>query len=178
MAKKKSEGFKPEAQNTTQKRVFGNKFGFKSDLFKLEVAECNINKSWNDAPNLEEVEHVHFFHTYDSDGRKMEKSNIVANHFHVVEYENQTDKDGKILADLPVKIKSVSPPMREVKERIKGKWTKVIRPIKADLEDNHTHEITYRRSEEIVARQISAQAVNIEAQEANKTAPIQGVQVG
>lgn len=167
---KKHEGFKPEAQQTSN-RVFGNAFNFKSDLFKLEVAECNIDKSWTDAPNLEAVEHVHFFHTYDSDGRKMMRTNMVAGHFHTIEYTDQGD-------DKPVKITAVSGPMREVKRRIKGKFVKVIEPVNSSLEDDHTHKPTYRRTENVVARQISAQAVNIEAQEANKTAPISGVQIG
>jgi hypothetical protein len=167
---KKHEGFNPEAQRS-EKRVFGNKFEFKSDLFKLEVAECNIDKSWNDVPNLEAVEHVHFFHTFDSDGRKMMRSNAVAGHFHVIEYTEQGD-------DKPVKITKVSGPMKEVKRRIKGKFVKVIEPVTASLEDDHTHKPTYRRTENVVARQISAQAVTIESIEANKTAPIQGVQIG
>lgn len=167
---KKHAEFTPNTPQNEQ-RVFGNKFEFKSDLFKLEVAECNINKSWNDVPNLESVEHVHFYHTYDSDGRKMAKSNTVAGHFHVIEYQEQGE-------DKPVKIISVSGPMRELKKRIKGRFTKVNEPVHESLEDNHTHEIKYRRTEKIQARQISPNAVNIEASEAQKTAPISGVQIG
>ena len=168
---KKHAEFNPETQAPTQKRVFGNQFSFKSDLFKLEVAECMMNKSWNDVPNLEAVEHVHFYHTFDSDGRNMARTNTVANHYHIIEYKEQGE-------DKPVKIISVSGPMRDVRKKIKGKWVKVSEPVDSTLEDNHTHEITYRRSEEITARQISPSAVNIEAAEAQKTAPIQGVQIG
>lgn len=166
---KKHAEFTPETN--TQQRVFGNKFEFKSDLFKLEVAECNMDKSWNDVPNLESVEHVHFYHTYDSDGRKMMKTNTVAGHFHVIEYVDQGEEK-------PVKIVSVSGPMRELKRRIKGRFTKVNEPVADKLEDNHTHKVTYRRTEKIQARQISPNAVNIEAAEAQKTAPISGVQIG
>lgn len=167
---KKYAEFNPNAQEN-QQRVFGNKFEFKSDLFKLEVAECHMDKSWNDVPNLEAVEHVHFYHTYDSDGRKMAKTNTVAGHFHLIEYQEQGE-------DKPVKIISVSGPMRELKRRIKGRFTKVNEPVSDKLEDNHTHKITYRRTEKIQARQISPNAVNIEAAEAQKTAPISGVQIG
>lgn len=167
---KKSSGFNPE-QTNSQNRVYGSKVKIKTDLFKLEVAECNMNKSWNDVPNLESVEHVHFFHTYDSDGRKMTKTNTVAGHFHAIEVEDQGN-------DKPAKIISVSPPMRELRRRIKGKFTKVFEPIDSALEDEHTHEITYRRTEIVDARQVSPNAVSIEAQEANKTAPIAGVQIG
>jgi len=171
MARVKKHAEFSQEQNQSQQRVFGNKFEIKSDLFKLEVAECNMDKSWNDVPNLESVEHVHFYHTYDSDGRKMVKTNTVAGHFHTIEVEDQGDNK-------PVKIVSVSGPMRELKKRIKGRFTKVFEPIKESLEDNHTHKITYRRTEKIQARQISPNAVNIEAAEAQKTAPISGVQIG
>lgn len=170
MAKKKTEGFNPEAQTQNQKRIFGNKVSFKSDLFKLEVAECQMNKSWNEKPNLEEVEHVHFFHTYDSSGRQMARTNSVAGHFHVVDWKAQGD-------DMPVKINSVSGPMKEVKRKIKGIWSRVAEPVDSILEDEHTHEITYRRSEDVVARQVSAAAVNIEAQEAQKLSPPPGVDI-
>ena len=169
--KKQAPQFNAEETNQEQKRIFGNSFEFKSDLFKLEVAECNLNKSWNDIPMLEQIEHVHFFHTYDSNGRKMARTNIVAGHFHVIEYEEQGP-------DKPVKIISVSGPMHEVKRRILGKWQKVAEKISDSLQDDHTHKITYRRTERVKARQASVQAANIEAQEANLTAPIAGVQIG
>lgn len=160
-----------ETNNTEQKRIFGNGVEFKSDLFKLEVAECNLDKSWNDVPQLEQIEHVHFFHTYDSNGRKMARTNIVAGHFHVIEYEEQGENK-------PVKIISVSGPMHEVKRRVMGRWVKVAEAISQNLQDDHTHKISYRRSEIVKARQTSPQAVNIEAQEANRTAPISGIQLG
>ena len=169
--RKQIQAFNPEETNTEQKRVFGNSFEFKSDLFKLEVAECNLNKSWNDIPMLESIEHVHFFHTYDSNGRKMARTNIVAGHFHVIEYQEQG-------ADKPVKIISVSGPMHEVKRKVLGVWKKVVEPISESLQDDHTHKITYRRTEAVKARQTSVQAVNMEAQEANRTAPVAGIQMG
>ena len=169
--KKPIQQFNAEETNAEQKRIFGNNFEFKSDLFKLEVAECNLNKSWNDIPMLESIEHVHFFHTYDSNGRKMARTNIVAGHFHVIEYEEQG-------GDKPVKILSVSGPMHEVKRKVLGRWQKVAEAISDTLQDDHTHKISYRRTERVQARQTSPQAANIEAAEANKTAPISGIQMG
>lgn len=169
--RKASPQFNPEQTNTEQKRIFGNQFEFKSDLFKLEVAECQLNKSWNEVPMLESIEHVHFFHTYDSNGRKMARTNAVAGHFHVIEYQEQGP-------DKPVKIISVSGPMHEVKRKVLGVWKKVVEPISEMLQDDHTHAITYRRTEKVQARQTSAQAVNMEAAEANKTAPVSGIQMG
>lgn len=166
--KKNQEKFNADATNSAQKIVFSNQLEFNSHLFKLEVAECNQNKSWNDIPLLEPAEHVHFFHTYDSSGRKMERTNSVAGHFHVIEWQDQGP-------DKPAKIVSVSGPMHEVKRRIQGRWKKVVEPISESLEDEHTHAISYRRSEKVRARQTSIQAANIEATEANKTAPIPGI---
>lgn len=149
-------------------RVYKNDFQIKSDLFKLELSTCNLNKAWNEMINLESVEHVHFFHTYDSDGKKHTRSQAVAGHFHIIEWEDQgTNKPAKIL--------SVSGPMREVKRRVRGRWTKVVEPIDHNLEDNHTHDITYRKTDHVKAREVVSEAVNIAAQEAQKTAPIPGV---
>ena len=167
----KHKGFDPQEKLSGQ-RIFNNQLTFKTDLFKLEVADCHMNKSWVEGhAELEAVEHVHFFHTYDSDGRKMNRSNIVAGHFHEIEFEEMDD--GK-----PVKIKSVSGPMREVKRKKGLKFIKVAEPVHSILEDTHTHKIKYRRSEEVTARQISAEAINIATSEAEKTAPVDGVQVG
>lgn len=172
MAKKKQ--FEANAQPTTQSRIIGGKGQVYSDLFKLEVAACSVNKSYNDIPDLYEQEHVHWFHTYDSDGKKHARSNAVSGHFHVIEYEEQGE--GK-----PVKILSVSGPMREVKRKVRGRWQKVVEPVlvpmkdNEDETDNHTHAITYKKTDIVEIRTQSAQAINIVAQEAQKTAPIAGV---
>lgn len=175
MAKKQNK----ESQVITQEsRIYKNEIQIKSDLFKLEVASCNLNKGWNDAINLESVEHVHFFHTYDSDGKLMGKreangethgkTNSVAGHFHIINFEDQGPNK-------PVRILSVSGPMREVKRRVRGKYVKVIEPVDPNLEDNHTHDVIYRRTENVKMREIVPEAVNMAAQEAQKTAPIPGI---
>jgi len=165
MAKKQS---KESQVITSDARIYKNELQIKSDLFKLEVANCNLNKGWNDAINLESVEHVHFFHTYDSDGKKLQRTNAVAGHFHVIEYEEQGPNK-------PVKIISVSGPMREVKRRIRGKWQKVVEAIDSGLEDSHSHDITYRRTENVKMREVVPEAVNMAAAEAQKTAAIPGI---
>lgn len=155
-------------QKPEQKRVLSGKITIHSDLFKLEVASCNVNKSWTDAPDLHEQEHMHWFHTYDSDGKKHLRSNAVSGHFHMIEYEEQGE--GK-----PVKILSVSGPMHEVKRKVKGRWAKVVEPVSATLEDDHTHAIRYIKTDMVELRVQSAQAISIVAAEANLTAPIAGV---
>lgn len=151
-----------------EQRIYKNEIQIKSDLFKLELSKCNLNKGWNDSVNLEEIEHVHFFHTYDSDGKKMTRTNSVAGHFHVVEFKEQGPNK-------PVEIISVSGPMRDVKRKIRGRYHKVTEPVDSMLEDNHTHDIAYRRSENVKMREVAPEAVNLVALEAQKTAPIAGV---
>ena len=175
MAKKQTK----DAQVITQDaRIYINELQIKSDLFKLEVATCNLNKGWNDAINLESVEHVHFFHTYDSDGKLMGKreangetkgkTNSVAGHFHEIVFEDRGPNK-------PVEIISVSGPMREVKRRVRGKWVRVVEPIDPNLDDSHTHDVIYRRTENVKMREVVPEAVNMAAQEAQKTAAIPGI---
>lgn len=168
MAIKKQKQFVASEQPTTQKRIIGGKGECYSDLFKLEVSACHVNKSYNDVPDLYEQEHIHWFHTFDSDGKKHTRSNAVSGHFHVIEYAEQGE--GK-----PVKVLSVSGPMHEVKRKIKGRWVKVTEAVSSSLEDDHTHEITYKKTDIVEIRSQSPNAINIVAAEAQKTAPIPGI---
>lgn len=167
MARQKKNQFDP-SQEQTQQRIIGGKAQIKSDLFKLEVAACNVNKSFNDIPDIYEQEHIHWFHTYDSDGKKHIRSNAVSGHFHVIQYEEQGENK-------PVKILSVSGPMHEVKRKVKGRWLKVIEEVSSTLEDDHTHQITYKKTDIVEIRTQSPAAINVVAAEAQKTAPVPGV---
>lgn len=170
VAKIKKNQFDPSSQEKTSKRIIGGIGQIKSDLFKLEVAECKVNKSYNEGDvDLYDQEHVHWFHTYDSDGKKHVRSNAVSGHFHMIEYQETGD-------DQAVKIISVSGPMHEVKRKERGRWVKKIEPVSDLLGDDHTHEITYKKTDIVEIRTQSANAINLVAQEANKTAPIPGVQ--
>lgn len=167
MARPKKNQFDPQASQTI-KRNIGGKGQVKSDLFKLEAAACMVNKSWGDVPDLYEQEHIHWFHTFDSDGKKHTRCNAVSGHFHVIETEDQGE-------DQPVKILSVSGPMHEVKRKVKGRWLKVTEPVSGSLEDEHSHAITYKKTDIVEIRTQSAQAANIVAAEAQLTAPVQGI---
>lgn len=168
MARPKKNQFDPQSAQPQQRRNIGGHGEVKSDLFKLDVAACMVNKSYNDAPDLYEQEHIHWFHTFDSDGKKHTRCNAVSGHFHVIETEDQGD-------DKPVKVLSVSGPMHEVKRRVKGRWVKVVEPVSATLEDDHTHAIIYKKTDVVEIRTQSANAINLVAAEAQKTAPIPGV---
>lgn len=58
-----------------------------SDLFKLEVAICKKHVGWKaerSPLHYEDAEHVHFFHTFKSNGQMNTFSNDVAGHYHRV----------------------------------------------------------------------------------------------
>lgn len=139
-----------------------------SDLFRTSIEDTNKNVAWGEDVQLEKVPHVHFFRTYDSDGKRLTATNSVAGHFHNVEVEFQ--KNGE-----PAKIIAVGPAMRMVRKRVKGKWTNAPETLPPVLEDNHTHELEYIVSHTVEARQANPAAAQLVGQESQKTAPIPGV---
>lgn len=150
-------------------RIYKQNIRIESDLFKLQTAKAKKNVSWSDGDiQLEEVEHVHFFHTYDSDGRRQDRSAPVGGHFHLVEFEE--GKNGK-----PAKIKSISGPMKMAKVKEKGRWKQKPVPLSEELEDSHTHDIKYLKSDSVQAREHNVNAIQMVGEEAQKTAPIAGV---
>lgn len=169
--KKKHEGFEPENNQSQQKRILGGKLKIHSDCFKLEVAACSVDKSWTKIPELYEQEHCHWFHTFDSDGKKQFKTNSVSGHFHLIEFEEGHEGDA-------AKIISVSGPMCEVLREVDGRMKKVIEPVKAKLKDDHTHKITYIKSSVVEQRSVNMISINAAAEEANKTSPVAGVAMG
>jgi len=155
-----------KAPETT--RRYRSQMKIESDLFKASLAQAMKNISWSEGDiRLEAVPHVHFFRTFDSDGRQLHATNAVAGHFHMVKYEESDNG--------PVKIISVSPAMRMVKRKIKGKFVQVAEKLNEALEDEHTHDLEYIMSSTINARESNAFAAQFIGNEANKTKPIPGV---
>ena len=110
------------------------------DLFKLEVASTKKNIGLPHAPRWEDAEHTHFFHTYDSKGKKMTYSASISGHCHEVTVENV---DGKLVA-------KCGPPVRKYKNN---------RVEKLPDHDQHTHDVTYLYSEKVEARKLNEQAM-------------------
>lgn len=155
-------------EQTTEARQYKGSIKIESDLFKLLVEKTNKNMSFSEGSvELEAVEHIHFWRTYDSDGRKLKYSAPIAGHFHEIEYKEMPS--GR------VKIISCSGPLRMLTEKIKGKLVTHAVPLPDELEDKHTHDLKYLRSQTIAARETNSNAVNIMATEAQKTAPIAGI---
>lgn len=131
---------------------------FRHDLFKLNVALMKKNVSYKKyAPQIEEVEHSHFFHSADMKGKPMTKSSSVGGHYHKVEVEIGTDDNGMF-----IKRAICSPPYRMVQKKLKNGTTRTIEePVFYETEedpeteepgrmyDKHTHDIDFKGSEMI-----------------------------
>lgn len=122
------------------KRVYKGDLEIDHDLFKLEVSTMRKNISINETdPLYTGVEHCHFFHSYDSNGRKQDSCAPIAGHTH--EVEMFVNADGDIDAKVgPAVVKKG------------GKYV----PF---ANDNHTHDATYLRSEKIKIRTVNNEAV-------------------
>lgn len=151
-------------------RVYGTEITIESDLFRLKLADAQKNIAIDDSGQieLEKVPHTHFWRTYDSDGKKLIHCAPVAGHFHEVKYEE--DPNGG-----PVKIISVSGPLRMGLKKERGQLKSVPVPVNPDLEDNHTHEVEYLRSHKVVARSMNVKAIQLIGEEANKTTAPNGI---
>jgi hypothetical protein len=169
----------PVTKNLSGKSFERNMSGTKrmfTDLFKLTVARVIKYEGWDEVnehpeshPNkFSHWEHTHPFRTYDKKGTKLTTTTPIGGHFHVVEWEDDPKGTGT-----PI-IKSVSGPMVMGKQRIKGKLLNV--PVPANDYDDHTHDVEYIRSSEIVVSTTNIEAAKVIAWEENKTAPIPGVQ--
>jgi hypothetical protein len=136
-------------------------------LYKLELNYFKRNRAFmpNEKPDWEKIEHVHHFHTIDSNGKRQTRSTSIGGHFHIMEVVSQS-KDG-------VNVYKCSPAMKPVKRKNEA-GAVIIEPQELDY-DNHTHEVTYERSTKIELRKQNPNAVNVIAADANKTAPIAGV---
>lgn len=168
MSKHKSVSIEQEDLSNPAERRFRNSVKIHSDLFRASIEDANKNMAWSEGDvRLEKVPHVHFFRTFDSDGKQLKTTNAVAGHFHEVVVEFQ--KDG------PPKVISVSPAKRMVKRKVKGKFVQVAEDLPEILEDNHTHKLEYIESNVVTARQGNAHAAQFIGAEAQKVQPIPGV---
>ena len=85
------------AESTKPNRVFGINQEIDTDTYKLEVSAYKRNLSWEkkQKPSLIDVEHCHFYHSFDSSGKKMDKCNHVGGHAHHVVTE--VDEKGDLI---------------------------------------------------------------------------------
>lgn len=155
----------PQAEIPTA-RQFQTQKTFMHDLYKLEVSTFLQNQAIDGhEPDYVKTEHVHYFHTIDSNGKTQTKTNAVGGHFHQIEVIEQGP-------NLPPIVKCASGPMKEVKVKIMGKYQTKFVP--ANDVDNHTHDVSYVKSNVIVERVRNVEAAKVEAAMQAKSTPLQG----
>jgi len=136
------------------------------DLYKLEVAPMLRNIAWQSGvTDYVKAEHCHFFHSVNTKGSAQNTSATIGGHFHVLEIIEE-DPEG-------APVYKCSPPMKWVRQNVNGRLEKVIVP--SDPNDDHTHEVTYVRSEVFTPRKPNTEAAKLQAMEANKGAPVPGI---
>lgn len=160
-----------QVPSSTQERVYAGTKKIDHDLFELLPTNMKKNSSWNPAmPNWELVVHQHFFHTFDSSGRKLDKSESVGGHFHLMEVVETRNSDGS----RGVPIVKCSGPMRMANKRgPDGRARKVAVPLSHD--DNHVHEIRYMRSDKVDQRVTNIEANAVVVMDENRVKPVPGV---
>jgi len=172
MAKKQAQPIQASTniiQSNETTRRFNQGFRIESDTFQLTTSKLikDINNKIND-PFFVKHDHQHIWRTFDSDGKKQIYSSPVGGHFHEITFEES--KNGE-----PAKVLSISEPLTFGIEMVRGKPKKVAKPLAEYLEDKHTHEVLYLKSDVVESRVQNPKAINMIAEEAQKTAPVPGV---
>jgi len=148
------------------------------DHYKLKVAKDVFNYApteVGDKPSIQmpvpvpqytEREHCHFFHTYDSSGKKQVKSTAIAGHFHQITVTPQGPNK-------PPKVEC-GPAVKEVRKKNKKthQWEISYAPADDDkdtIEECHVHKVEYLSSEVVTIRSMNMKAIQQEQVEVNKT---------
>ena len=145
------------------KRRFNKDHKIMHDLYKLEVAKAIKNVAW--APGqvqLAEVEHVHFFHSVDKNGAPQDKCVPISKHFHIMEKVPGSDLEYRC-----------SGPKKFVLNKMpNGQMKKVIVDVP---NDEHTHEVSYIRSDEFKRQKINAEAAKFIQEQTKVPDPVPGI---
>jgi len=132
-------------------RVFKGQVEIFHDLFVLSTAKMLRDTSYNQQPSedtLIPVDHQHFFHTVDSNGKKQTTCSPIGGHFHVMELISEAE------GDKPATYRC-GPPVKIIKQKVAGKFRDVAVPIAYDF---HTHDVVYHHSGVIKMRVGNAEA--------------------
>lgn len=129
------------------KLKFKGQTEFRHDLFKASVQKMKKNTSFVfGRPSILELEHTHVFHSYDSKGRPQKFTSTTGGHFH--EIQHGVDDEGNVYAKCGPALQTV------VRKGSGGRQIKKIGPIvwkdvdnEVEINDNHTHQMTYISSE-------------------------------
>jgi hypothetical protein len=129
---------------------------FRHDLYKLHIDKMKRNVSYKEAePSIQEIEHVHFFHSHDKKGKVNETCQPVGGHFHKI--LTSVDAKGNLVAEC-------GPPLRMVSKKMRnGKQKKIVESVYyitedpgTNITDTHKHKMEYLRSELISPNRVLA----------------------
>lgn len=140
-----------------QARVFRQTQTLHHDLFILTpermLKDVSLQKD-GEPESLVPVQHQHFFHTIDSQGRKLTYCSPIGGHFHEIEVIDQGEGQ-------PPLVKCISGPLKWAMKKKGGKFRRVTVP--ANDFDNHTHDMQYLQSEKITPRKANVEAAKVTA---------------
>lgn len=182
-------------------RVFRGQQKVHHDLFKLTLAKMKKNVGIDEqVPDIEKVDHVHFYRTVDSNGKALLASAPVGGHHHNVKIlfdqkgniQIAHDQNGKPILDedgKPFVMAEISEPLRWVKKKKGKRWVRFEEQMRIGKIDDggeldeHTHQIVYLRSQMIDVRNIdpkrAAEAAKVESEyRAKREGSIEGVRAG
>lgn len=155
---------KPDKKEVGATRVYSKDVEFDHDLFELKPSSMVKDMSYSTIPDFVKLVHQHMFHTIDSDGTVQTRCNPTGGHFHLMEVTPQEN-------GLPPIVKC-SRAKKVVRKRVNGMDANAV----VDIEfDDHTHDVTYKRSDKITVRAVNAEAMKVVTDEANKTRPVNGI---
>lgn len=147
-------------------RRYRENTSFFSDLFRLQLAKLLQWKGWTkvsqNAPkdengNLNDdwvlTPHCHYFHTFDSNGKKQEHCQPVAQHVHKMQVVRDPENPDDIL-----EVRCVSGPLKWVITEKFGKRQKI---LEEDPHDKHRHDTEYIKSNQITQAKMNSDAVKV-----------------
>lgn len=151
-------------------RIFTTSQEVIHDLFILEPAKMLKNIAIQGLVDYTPVVHQHFFHTYDSDGLPQTFCSPIGGHFHEITVSLDPETGSPIA--------KCSPPLiwGKKKDLKSGKFKRALIPANED--DQHTHEVSYLRSQKIPKRVKSVEAAKIQIMEAQKSSEKPGLEHG
>lgn len=152
LKKKKVEPVEPKRQMKGTKKIYHDLFKLKTARFKKplgvmpDAAVLRANPDAIKRVRMDDVDHCHYFHCVDSNGRPQKYSSSIGGHCHKVTIRMK--ENGEFVGEC-------GPPLRKINNsRVEPKMAY----------DNHTHEIVYIQSEEFTARKANMNAVQYASQ--------------
>lgn len=156
-------------------RVYAENLMIDHDLYKLQLAAMLKDiaiKAPNHEPLFDEVLHQHYYHTYDSSGKRMSECSPIGGHTHelIIEQPAQPakfDKEGNETEKAKVAIYKCGPPMRVVRKRQgRGRFKKVLERLMVHglIYDDHRHDVEFLKSDRIKMRSKNVKAAEWQSQ--------------